>query len=319
MMQAWVDLWNHEERPTAVALVRIGVGAVLLFELLNVGRLGMVPILFSPESAGGLADPLGRNVVPWIWGVLPHTTDSAWLLWGGATLAAFLTMIGAGTRLALVALMMLYAQLAQTFPLADRAIDMLLRNAMLILVFSSCGRVWSVDARLRSGSWSGDGAALPAWPRHLLVLQMAVVYSMAGVQKVGLTWWPMGDLSALYIVLQDPAVARFDPGPLEMFYPLTQLATAATMVFEWGALLLPLAFWYRATRDRPGRLRRWMNRLRFRDAWVAIGVALHLGIAVSMNLGVFPFGMLALYPAFFHPDELRALGARFTKAGGASA
>jgi len=191
---------------------------------------------------------------------------------------------------------------------------MLLRNAMLILALSSSGKVWSVDARLRTGSWSGDGEEHPAWPRHLLVLQMAVVYAMAGVQKVGLTWWPMGGLSALYIVLQDPAVARFDPGPLATFYPVTQLATAATMVFEWGALLLPLAYWYRATPDRPGRLRRWMNRLRFRDAWVAIGVALHLGIALSMNLGVFPFGMLALYPAFFHPDELSAVRQRLSAA-----
>jgi hypothetical protein len=24
-----------------------------------------------------------------------------------------------------------------------------------------------------------------------------------------------------------------------------------------------------------------------------------------MRLGMFPFGLLALYPAFFHPDEVR--------------
>ena len=40
---------------------------------------------------------------------------------------------------------------------------------------------------------------------------------------------------------------------------------------------------------------------------VAVGAILHVGIAVTMQLGIFPWAMLALYPAFFHPDELQGL------------
>ena len=30
---------------------------------------------------------------------------------------------------------------------------------------------------------------------------------------------------------------------------------------------------------------------------------LHIGIAATMQLGIFPWAMLALYPSFFHPEE----------------
>ena len=37
---------------------------------------------------------------------------------------------------------------------------------------------------------------------------------------------------------------------------------------------------------------------------MAVGVSLHVGIAVTMALGIFPFAMLAMYPAFLYPDQL---------------
>ena len=78
------------------------------------------------------------------------------------------------------------------------------------------------------------------------------------------------------------------------------------MAFEWGApALLLFHYWY-VTRGREGRLRRWSNRLHLRFVYVALGASFHLGIAFTLRLGIFPFGVLALYPAFFHPDELVA-------------
>ncbi len=303
MIRAWIDLWDRREPPTALALVRVGVAAVMLFDLLMILHLDLVELLFAPWEAGGLADPLDREVLPWIYSLLPAEASTAWIVWGGATAAAVALLLGGMSRLSALALMLLYAQLGRIFPMADRGIDMLLRNALMILSLSACGGAWSLDARLKTGRWSGDGAPAPAWPRHLLILQLAVVYFAAGVQKTAHSWWPTGGFNALYLVLQDPAVARFDPTRVPLLYPLSRLGTAGTMVFEWGASLIPLAYGYRPTADRPGRLRAAMNRWRYRDLWVTVGVMLHLGIAASMNLGIFPFAMLALYPAFFHHDE----------------
>jgi hypothetical protein len=315
MIRWWMDLWDRRERPLVQAIIRVLIAAVILFDFLEIGWLGLVETLFAAPAAGGIADPLARTHVPLLYRWFEPTAGLAWVSWGLVVASATTFGLGLGTRLSAVVLLLAYAQTAQIFPTADRGIDLLLRDAVAVLAFSSCGRALSLDARLRTGDWRGDGALVPAWPRHLLVLQLVVVYAMAGVQKVALSWWPAGGLTALHVVLQDPTIGRFDPAWLDMAVPLTRLGTLGTILFEWSAPLILLVFWFRATSERPGgrdgRARRLFARIRFRECWAAVGVALHLGIAVTMNLGVFPFGMLALYPALFHPDEVeRLLSAR---------
>ena len=46
---------------------------------------------------------------------------------------------------------------------------------------------------------------------------------------------------------------------------------------------------------------------RFSPCWAVGGALLHLGIAATMGLGMFSWGMLALYPVLFAPWLLRAL------------
>jgi len=293
-----------------LALVRMGIAGVLLMDLLNLGRLGLVQLVWAPRQGGGLLNPLARESVPLLYQWLPPEPWSATAIYVAFVALALAFGLGLFTRVSGLLLVLLYAQVGALFPYGDRGIDLLLRNALVILLFSRCGAVWSLDGLRRIGAFRGDHAPAPAWPRHLLILQLAVVYFMAGVQKIAPSWWPVGDLQALYLVFQDPAVSRWPFEWVSRLAPLTQLATAATMAFEWTAWALPLLYWFRATRDRPGRLRGWANRLELRSVWVSVGVLLHLGIALTMNLGIFPYGMLALYPAFFHPDELAALSAR---------
>ncbi len=47
---------------------------------------------------------------------------------------------------------------------------------------------------------------------------------------------------------------------------------------------------------------------RTRKPALLVGVAFHVGIFLTMNIGVFAFGVLATYPAFLKADELRRLG-----------
>src|SRR5690606_33250758 len=53
--RAWVALCAEEERPTVLAVVRIGVAAVLLADFLSAERHGLVATLWGPSSAGGLS------------------------------------------------------------------------------------------------------------------------------------------------------------------------------------------------------------------------------------------------------------------------
>jgi hypothetical protein len=80
-----------------------------------------------------------------------------------------------------------------------------------------------------------------------------------------------------------------------------------------------LAYWYRNTPDRPGRLRAWFNRVNFLHVYLLVGAIFHLGTHLSLQLGIFPFAVLALYPAAFRPDEWGrwggALRARLARSG----
>jgi hypothetical protein len=77
-------------------------------------------------------------------------------------------------------------------------------------------------------------------------------------------------------------------------------------------------YWDR-TRTQPGRLRRWSNALRLRWVFFVSGIGLHLGIAFSLRLGIFPFGCLAFYPVLVWPEEWSALWRKVTRKGPAPA
>ncbi|MBX3250969.1 MAG: HTTM domain-containing protein [Myxococcales bacterium] len=308
----WVSFCAERERPTSLALVRLGVGLVLFADFAQVAHLGVVDVLWGPSSEGGLGV---ANTLPGT-PVLAHA-------WFGASLAtarglhalalvSSLTLaLGLFSRTSALALFFASTQLAAILPFADRGIDMLLRNVLLLLACSGAGAALSLDA------WRRHRALLPdvtvtAWPRRFLVLQLVWVYFSAGLHKSQLTWWPAGDFGALYLILLDPHFARADFSSwLADVYPLTQLGTAATMLFEVGAPLMGLSLYFRRTAHRGGVMRSVFARLRVREVWIALGVAFHVGLVFTLRLGIFPFGMLALYWAFFTPDELHDAASRW--------
>ncbi|MFN7143323.1 MAG: HTTM domain-containing protein [Myxococcota bacterium] len=295
----WASRWARTESPRTMAVVRILVALVLLYDFWKVYDLGLVVPLWGVPEVGGLAPVMTRDPVPEMYRWLPATAATAWAGWGVMVVALLCLLVGFLTPLAGLVALLVSAQLAWILPLGDRGIDLMLRNVLLLLALSGCGRVWSVDAKL-----FGEKARIPSWPRYLLVIQLLVMYFAAGIQKTSVTWWPLGGYSALYLILQDPSIAAWKFQWLDRVYPLTQLAAAATMMFELGAGAVLLSWWYRDTRTRPGRLRSLYNRLDVRTVWLLVGVLLHIGIAGTMSLGIFPYAMLAMYPAFFHPDEL---------------
>jgi hypothetical protein len=303
-----VRLLDRREAPDVLAAIRIGVAVVLLADFLTVARLGLVTALFASPEAGGLARGDGAL---WV-AVFGGGVAGGRLLHAGLTLSAAALAVGLFTRTSALVLMLLSAQWNQLLPEADRAIDMLLRNVLLVLAFSRAGDTWSVDARWRTGSWRGDGADVPAWPRYVLVLQVVVMYFTAGVQKYAQHWWPWGAWSGLYVILQDWSYASRPFGWLrgQPFYFGTQVATAVTMLWQWT---YPVVLVHYFPPLRPGRFTAVFERYRLHWAWIAVGALFHLGIALTMQLGIFPWGMLAVYPAFLHPDELRAVVGRIPR------
>ena len=307
--RTWVQLWDHREAPHSLALIRILLGLVVCWDLFWIGWLDLVVPLMATPDVGGFSPALARPRPPLWFQWTPHTVESAWLLYGLLLGSAIGWTTGTFTRLSMLVFVLCSAQFEQILPNASRAIDTLIRNVLLILLFSESHRVASVDSWLRA-KWGGSSLAptIPAWPRHLIVLQLVIMYFLAGIQKFGVTWMPMGHFSALYLILQDAtmAVRRFDFLAQPPWYQLTQVSTAITLLWEWSTPILLWSFWCRHTHDRPGRLRAWTLRFQPHLWWAGVGVIFHILIAATLQLGIFPWAMLALYVAFIHPNQLPA-------------
>lgn len=291
--RAWVALWDRREAPTALALVRIGVGLVLVVDLVNLRRLGLITPMFSAPPDG--------------YALLGSDASAAFTLTLAAVIAAVCIVLGLATRLACISFVLISAQLAHIAPDADRGIHMILRIVLVILALSWCHARWSIDALV----WRRFGRPLPtevpAWPRILILFQVTWIYASAGMNKSGAEWGPVDEFRALANAVCDPHLARLSCDWVRSVLPLTQVATALSMVFELSAPLYLVYLYCAETAHRPGRLRRIVNVLRLRWIWLALGIAVHLGIAVLLRLGAFPWGMLALYPALLLPRDLRWL------------
>lgn len=281
LWRAWVALWDRREDPTHLALVRIAVGVVLVVDLLLVWHHGLIAPLYAPPPEGyATASSLD-----------PHA------LWLIATLSAAALAAGALTPLACVTFVLTSAHLGHLNPDADRGIDMMLRVAIAILALSRCNARFSIDARFMRAR----PAAIPAWPRYLIMVQLVWIYFSGGINKGGAEWGPAGGFTALGNVLADPHFARFDPAWIEAVHPLTRIATAATIAFELTAPVYLWLYYVAATPERTSRLRALVRRLHLRRLWLGFGASFHLGIALTMTMGIFPWGMLALYPALLIP------------------
>lgn len=307
----WVALFDGEEAPWSLAVVRLLLGAVILYDFLEILQLDLVVALFGTQDVGGLSDAASRQVPPLWVRAFGASVTSARALHAVITFSAAAFFLGFFTRFSALVLLFAWAQFAKVVPAADRGIDTLCRDVLLLFVFAQGGAALSLDAVRRTGSFVGDGAPIPAWPRKLLVLQLVVMYFLAGVQKMGVHWWPIGHWAALYYVLQDPAIARFDFTWLRKtpFFQLTQIGSAVTIVFQDTYPVILLFRWARAAPG--GAFRTWLARWSWLEwVWIGVGALFHLLLAATCELGIFPWAMLALYPAWFAPEFWPALVGR---------
>lgn len=297
-----VAFWDRREGAESLALIRILLSAVIFFDLVQVVRLGLVVGLFATPAAGGIGsgDDAGAHFAYLDW--LGQSAGGAYALVTLGMLFAFSLGIGCYSRTSAALLLLCYAQLGRLSPGADRGIDVLLRNCLLVLACSGAGETWSLDALRRHGRFDSQHA-VTAWPRYLLIAQLVLLYFWAGIQKQSAAWTSIGDYAALFMVLNQPHYARFEIpyAWLNTLYPLLQASTIATLVFERSAILIPLVLWLRLTRNRGGLLRVLVVEGRVLELWIATGVLFHLALAVVAQLGIFPWGCLALYPSLVRP------------------
>jgi len=308
VFQKLVLLLDEREKPTVLALIRILVSMTVVYDLAVVGLLDLPVWLWAPIPEGGVS-PTATPEAAWLYRLFPPTAETANWLYVAMLATAVAFGVGFFTRTSAFLYVLFSAQSSILNDVGDRGIDRAIRIVVLILAFSAAGRMFSVDARLRTKSFRGDGALYPAWPRYLVLAQLVIMYTAAGLSKSATLWLPWGGHGALYVILNEPIYAVRDFGFLAhpVLYFFTQVGTATSRTWELLSPVVLFAAHYRRTPDGPGRLRKLMNRYPVRDIYVAFGVAFHVLLALTLKLGIFPYSMLAFFPAFYRPDELEAV------------
>ncbi len=302
--RAWIDLTTDKEHPRVLAAVRVLVGLLVLGTLLHAALDGVVSTLWIDRDHGGVVE-LGPG--PWLIRLLGGLKPTVvWGVFTVACLSAVLVTIGAGGRAPYFIGAHTYFTLTRINGNTSAGYDVLFANALFLLLVAGASRTASVDCRIRTGKWTTDEPIF-AWPRRLMIFQLVVMYATTGIQKGSPVWNPLGGYTALYYVLQDPNWRRFDLAWVGGYMPLVRVATAVTWHWELAAPLLLVWYWAKATSERDGRLRRIVTRFDWRKVFAYIGVGLHLGIFLAMDVGPFSLLTLTYYLAFLTPDEMRGL------------
>ena len=296
----WAGFLARKEPATPLALFRIFVGLVLVHTYVMFIWTDSLPIWLHVDH-GGIHNLTPRN---WLMvGLGGPRPEVVWPLILVGLASGITLTLGLFSRIsALVALQMGMA-LFNLMPAAGGGHDRLITNALWILLLSPAGATLSLDSLWKNKSLV-DLSPLVAWPRYALLVQLCLVYCTTGIQKLGSSWFPWGDYSAVYYALLTPSWVRYDMSWVAWVYPFTQVGTAITWIWEVSFPMVVVWLWWRHSKERGGRARRFAQKVDLRIPYAVIGLTMHAILFVMMNVGPFSLITTSFYIAMWHHDEL---------------
>ena len=272
---AWVTRCARPVDNRPLAILRILLATIVIVDLLQLGAAGGLDAFFTHRQHGGLSLVYGADF--WFEHLGAHAGPALVSL----TLACMgLTALGLVTRPAMLVGVLAHAQLGALNSGGDRAIDRIIRMVLLMLIFTNAHRCFALGDRLRRRPRMPTS---PGWFVDLLHLLMVLLYMSAGMVKAGASspgWFTLSGPPELYFIFIDPTAGRiaWDSELWRSLWPALRVAGYGTVLMELTAFLL---------------LTRWSK------WWGLLGFSMHVGIALTMKLGIFSWGMMALYVVVF--------------------
>lgn len=267
--------------PRALAALRIGLGSLLCVDLLLRAR----SLRAFYTDAGAVPRSLVLEQYPSVLEVAPHFYSGE--LWAVAALFAvagafaFAIVLGYRTRLATVGSLVLVLSLHARNPWVLTGGDTLIRHLLFWACFLPLGTRWSVDAARR-----GRGRRIRTEPVVGLatvgiLLQVVVVYVVNVVEKLRADAWLAGD--AL------PTILGLDRFTIMLGHWLRGVPELLP-VLGWGWLATLLAAPLLIALTGRGRA-----------LVVGAFASAHLGMALTMDLQLFPFVSITALLVFLPP------------------
>lgn len=307
------NLWAHIERfwfqrvsAAGFGMMRVAYGLAALCVFVaqwgNVTRyysdVGLMPhsalsYFLRPDFRFSLLDWVPVSGVMWLYLLLLATL--------------VLVTLGIWTRAALAVSTLLLFSFHEYNPVLLDGGDTTLRLIAFLLLISPCDRTFTLgNLRLRLKNVVRKGADQPAsdrtmaiWPYRLLLWQLICIYLSSTWEKISGTTW--NDGSAVAIVMHHTDFSRLPSHVADLLTPLSPLLTYATLVAQssWLLLLvLPVLTWFTPI---PKRLNGSVKR-----TVMFAGFLMHLGITLSMDVGMFSYVMFAAYLGLLLDEDFHA-------------
>jgi hypothetical protein len=272
----WNDFWFQEVPRSAYAILRIVFGMLGLVTV-----LGLLPVstFWYPDGLAPLpGDDVGLRAA-----LLERGLGgvAGWSLFAALTAAFTLMTVGYQSRWVVPLCFLGTIVLRHWNPLPLSGAYSAFAGVLFCLAWADCSGAPSFDARRRDVSPANDTE--PIWPMRLIRIQIALIYLNSGLWKLFGDEWQNG--SAIHYVLQINNFHRFPfevPAGLEAMLAFT---TYLTLFWEIAFVFMLFNRWTRI-------LALWL------------GVALHGGMWLTLDLGPFSWVMIASYLAFLEPATL---------------
>lgn len=272
-------------RARAPFLIRAGLGAIVTFHYLRLAP--HVLTLYGPGGINGLETAERWPRFPMLategferFDLLATISDPTIVLslYWALIVSGALFAIGLATRSAGIAMIALHVVFAAHQPDLTGGWAKLLPAFALYVVLTPSGRALSVDAwwAARRGRRVADPYLIRPWPLRLLQVHVVTMYMVAGWPRLTRAAWLRGE--QVFHAVVDTRFGRWDVDWYAMKPLLVAASYYAFALEPLATLLLP---WRRTRR------------------WCALAlIALHLGIELLADVGMWHFLMVTVVLAF---------------------
>ena len=277
IVSTWERFWFERIPTSTMALVRIALGILVFF-----WTLSLAPDLMTFFSGTGiLREQLAGR---WEWGLLrtfPATPVMIGLFFV-LLIASVCLIVGFHSRVASALVYLGVMSFERRNAYLFNAGDGLVRVLCLYVMLLPSGAALSVDRLRKAKDRFWEFPLRSQWALRLIQLQISVLYAATLWQKLRGTAWNNG--TAVSYAMRVGDYIRFEvPRWIWNNEWLVNIFTYATLAIEFSLAFLV-----------------WNKKLR---PWVLLaGVALHVGIALTIQIGFFTMAMLVGYLAFIPPE-----------------
>ncbi len=288
----WMGFWFVPTDPAGLCLLRILVGAMLVYSHVVWG-MGLEAFL-GPDgwNSAELVREFQRD--QWnrsFWWLVPVESMQVVHRWCIGILVLF--CLGCFTRVTSVLAFVIHVSYCQRAALSNFGLDQILGILVMYLVIAPCGVIYSVDGLLRWcwRKYRGLKSEIPlsraaGLSRRLIQVHYCVIYFFAATGKMqGESWW---NGEALWRAIANHEYQSTDLTWLAWYPEVLQLMTHVTILWE-------LSFAYLI----------WVKPMR--PMMLGIGVLMHLGIGAFLGMWTFGLTMIFGYLAFIEPRTVRTI------------